>query len=203
MTNIERMQQGKVYNPDESELMQQQIIAQEKNDAYNALKRSDFEGRTHQLKEMFAEMGTNCMIEIPFYANWGGQHVHFGSGIYANFNLTLVDDGEIFVGDNTMFGPNVTIATAGHPIYPPLRANEHYQFNKSVHIGKNIWLGANVTVLPGVTIGDNTVVGAGSTITKDLPADVVAVGTPCKVLRPIGQHDHDYFYKNEKLDIWN
>lgn len=203
MTNIERMQQEKVYNPDEPKLMQQQIAAQEKNDAYNALKRSDFKGRTHLLEEMFAEMGTDCMIEIPFYANWGGQHVHFGNGIYANFNLTLVDDGDIFVEDNTMFGPNVTIATAGHPIYPPLRANKHYQFNKSVHIGKNVWLGANVTVLPGVTIGDNTVVGAGSVVTKDLPANVVAVGTPCKVLGSIGSHDHDYFYKNEKLDIWS
>ena len=202
MNNIERMQQGKVYNPDEPELMQQQIAAQEKNDAYNALKRSDFKGRTRLLKEMFAQMGDSSMIEIPFYANWGGQHVHFGSGVYANFNLTLVDDGEIFVGDSTMFGPNVTIATAGHPIYPPLRTETHYQFNKSVHIGKNVWLGANVTVLPGVTIGDNTVVGAGSVVTKNLPADVVAVGTPCKVLRPINQHDHDYFYKNEKLDIW-
>lgn len=200
--NIERMQQGKVYNPDDPDLLKGQAEAQEKNDVYNTIKRSDFSTRGKLIKEMFAEAGDNCTIETPFHANWGGKHVHLGSNIYANFNLTLVDDGDIFIGDNTMFGPNVTLATGGHPIYPPLRATKHYQFNKTIRIGQNVWIGANVVVLPGVTIGDNTVVGAGSVVTKDLPANVIAVGTPCRVMRKIGQHDHDYFYKDEKLDIW-
>jgi len=200
--NIKRMQQGKVYNPDDDVLFKEQIAAQELNDQYNATKRSDFSTRGKLIKQMFAETGDNCAIEIPFYANWGGKHVHLGNNVYANFNLTLVDDGNIFIGDDTMFGPNVTLETAGHPIYPPLRANKHYQFNKAIHIGKNVWIGANVTVLPGISIGDNTVVGAGSVVTKDLPANVIAVGTPCKVMRQINEHDHDYFYHDEKLDIW-
>ena len=95
-----------------------------------------------------------------------GKFVHFGKNVYANFNLTLVDDTHIYVGDCTMFGPNVTVATAGHPILPQLRA-QGYQYNASVHIGKNCWIGAGAILLPGVTLGDNVVVGAGSVVTKD------------------------------------
>jgi galactoside O-acetyltransferase len=131
---------------------------------------------------MFAELGDGCYLEPPFHANFGGAHVHFGKNIYANFNLTLVDDTHIYVGDNTMFGPNVTIATAGHPISPPLR-EQGLQYNLPVHIGSNCWLGAGAIVLPGVTIGNNVVIGAGSVVTKDLPDNVVAVGNPCRVLR--------------------
>src|SRR5699024_9063689 len=104
------------------------------------------------LHELFAELGPNCYIESPFHANFGGHHVHFGSDIYANFNLTLVDDTHIYVGDHTMIGPNVTLATAGHPINAELRYR-NYQYNMPVHIGRNCWLGAGVIVLPGITIG--------------------------------------------------
>ena len=98
-----------------------------------------------------------------------------------------------------MIGPNVTIATAGHPILPELR-EKGYQDNMEVHIGKNCWLGAGVVVLPGVTIGDNVVVGAGSVVTKDLPSNVVAVGNPCKVLREVNERDREYYYKDRKID---
>ena len=152
------------------------------------------------LKDMFAEIGENCYIEPPFHANFGGKHVHFGNNIYANFNLTLVDDTHIYVGDCTMFGPNVTVATAGHPILPELRELA-YQYNTPVHIGRNCWLGAGVIVLPGVTIGDNTVVGAGSVVTKDLPSNVVAVGNPCKVLREINDRDKEYYFKDRKIEL--
>lgn len=108
---------------------------------------------------MFAEIGENCYIEPPLHANWGGKHVHFGKNVYANFNLTLVDDTHIYVGDGTMLAPNVVLATAAHPILPELRKKQ-YQFNLPVHIGKNCWLGAGVIVLPGVHIGVNTVIGA-------------------------------------------
>ena len=152
------------------------------------------------LKDMFAEIGENCYIEPPFHANFGGKHVHFGNNIYANFNLTLVDDTHIYVGDCTMFGPNVTVATAGHPILPELR-EKGYQYNMPVHIGKNCWLGAGVIVLPGVTIGDNTVVGAGSVVTKDLPSNAVAVGNPCRVLREINDRDKEFNFKDRKIEI--
>ena len=112
------------------------------------------------LKEMFAEIGEGCYIEPPLHSNFGGAHVHFGKYVYANFNLTMVDDTHIYVGDYTMLGLNVTIASAGHPILPELR-EKGYQYNMPVHIGKNCWIGAGAVILPGVTIGDNTVIGAG------------------------------------------
>lgn len=148
---------------------------------------------------MFAEIGDDCYIEPPFHSNFGGEHVHFGNHIYANFGLTLVDDTHIYVGDNTMFGPHVTVATAGHPIDPTLRAKE-YQYNMPIHIGKNCWIGASSLILPGVTIGDNTVIGAGSVVTKDIPSSVVAVGNPCRVMRDVGEHDREYYFKNRKID---
>ena len=118
--------------------------------------------------------------------------------MYANFNLTLVDDTHIYVGDCTMIGPNVTLATAGHPILPALR-EEVYQFNLPVRIGRNCWLGAGVIVLPGITIGDNTVVGAGSVVTRDLPSGVVAAGNPCRVLREIGERDRLYYWRDKRI----
>ena len=142
--------------------------------------------------------GRGCVVEAAFTANWGGKHIHFGKFVYANFNLTAVDDTHIFVGDYTMIGPNVTLATAGHPVCPQLR-RWAYQYNFPIHIGKNCWLGADVIVLPGITIGDNTVVGAGSVVTKDLPSDVAAVGNPCRVMRPISERDQTYYYKNRKI----
>jgi galactoside O-acetyltransferase len=99
-----------------------------------------------------------------------------------------------------MLGPNVVIASAAHPILPELR-EKGYQFNIPVHIGRNCWLGAGVIVLPGVKIGDNSVIGAGSVVTKDIPANVIAVGNPCKVLREISEHDEIYYYKKKKINI--
>ena len=150
-------------------------------------------------KMFFAEIGEDCYIEPPFHANWGGHNVHFGKCVYANFNLTMVDDTHIYVGDYTMFGPNVTVATAGHPILPELR-EKAYQFNMPVRIGRNCWIGAGAIILPGVTIGDNTVIGAGSVVTKDIPSGVVAVGNPCRVLREISEHDRVYYYKDRKIN---
>ena len=98
-----------------------------------------------------------------------------------------------------MFGPNVIVATAGHPILPELR-ERLYQYNMPVHIGRNCWIGAGAIILPGITVGDNVVVGAGSVVTKDLPSNVVAVGNPCKVLREVGQRDREYYFKNRKID---
>lgn len=150
------------------------------------------------LKKMFAELGDDCYIEPPFHANFGGKNVHLGNSVYANFNLTLVDDTDIYIGDYTMIAPNVTIATAAHPILPRLR-EKAYQFNVPVHIGRNCWIGAGSVILPGVTIGDNTVIGAGSVVTKDIPANVVAYGNPCRVARAIGERDEIYYYKDRKL----
>ena len=168
MTQYERMINGMIYDPADEEIIAEQVPFQDKLWEFNQLKPSDNEKKQQYMHEIFAECGKNCYIELPFYANWGGHHVHFGSNIYANSNLTLVDDGHIFVGNNVMFGPNVTIATANHPIDPELRSRG-LQYNKDVHIGDNVWIGAGVIIVPGVHISKNTVIGAGSIVTKDIP----------------------------------
>jgi galactoside O-acetyltransferase len=196
----EKMHNGDLYLLSDEQLMKEQTLCLERLYDFNQTRPSENEKRTALLKEMFAEIGENCYIEPPFHANWGGKHVHFGRNIYANFNLTLVDDTHIYVGDYTMFGPNVTVATAGHPILPELR-EQVSQFNAPIHIGRNCWLGAGVIVTPGITIGDNTVIGAGSVVTKDIPANVVAVGAPCRVLREINENDKKYYFKDRKIVI--
>ena len=194
----EKMHTGELYLPGDEEIMAQQLLCLEKLYDFNATRPREGEKRTKLLKEMFAELGDGCYIEPPLHANWGGHHVHFGKNVYANFNLTLVDDTHIYVGDYTMIGPNVTIATGGHPILPELR-RQGYQFNAPVRIGRNCWLGAGVVIVPGVTIGDNVVVGAGSVVTKDLPDGVVAVGNPCRVLRQVNEHDREYYFKDRTI----
>ena len=190
---------GELYLPNDPEILSEQQQYLERLYDFNLTRPSEAEKRQKMLKEMFAEIGEGCYIEPPFHANFGGKNVHFGKGVYANFNLTLVDDTHIYVGDFTMFGPNVTVATAGHPILPELR-EQVYQYNFPVHIGRNCWIGAGAVIVPGVSIGDNTVIGAGSVVTKDIPSDVVAVGNPCRVLRPISEHDKEFYFKDRKIN---
>lgn len=197
----EKLHSGALYLPDDEDIMRIQEQCLEKLYDFNQTRPSEGEKRQKMLREMFAEIGGECYIEPPFHANWGGRHVHFGNRVYANFNLTLVDDTHIFVGDCTMFGPNVTVATAGHPIIPCLR-KYGTQYNAPVHIGKNCWIGAGALIMPGITIGDNSVIGAGSVVTKDIPANVVAVGNPCRVLREISEEDKETYFKGRKID-WN
>ena len=194
----EKMHSGELYFTGDEQLMQEQAACLDRLYDFNNTRPTEAAKRKEMLQEMFAEIGTGCYIEPPLHANWGGKHVHFGSHIYVNFSLTLVDDTHIFVGDYTMIGPNVTIATAGHPISPRLRERV-YQYNVPVHIGRNCWIGAGAVILPGVTIGDHSVIGAGSVVTKDIPAGVVAVGNPCRVLREIGPHDEEYYFKDRRI----
>lgn len=199
MENKDRMFTGDLYLPNDAAITEEQNACLELLYTFNQTRPSEQEKRNQLLKQMFAEIGENCYIEPPFHANFGGKHVHFGKNVYANFNLTMVDDGHIYVGDYTMFAPGVIVATAGHPILPELRETV-YQYNMPVHIGKNCWIGAGAIILPGVTIGDQVVVGAGSVVTKDLPSNVVAVGNPCRVVREINEHDRIYYFKNRKID---
>ncbi|MFC6182576.1 sugar O-acetyltransferase [Lactiplantibacillus daowaiensis] len=199
MSNLKKMHTGDLYLPDDPEIEVDQKRYLDRLYDYNHTRPSEPEKQQALLKELFAEIGPNCYLEPPFHANFGGHHVHFGANIYANFNLTMVDDTHIYVGDHTMIAPNVTLATAGHPILPELRA-QNYQYNMPIHIGRNCWLGAGVIVLPGVTIGDNVVVGAGSVVTKDLPDNVVAVGNPCHVMRPVSDHDREFYFKDRRID---
>lgn len=189
---------GEIYFPEDESIMKEQLLCLEKLYDFNMTRPLEQEKRKELLSSMFAEIGEGCYIEPPFHANWGGRHVHFGKNVYANFNLTLVDDTHIYVGDGTMFAPNVTVATAGHPILPSLR-EKAYQFNMPVHIGKNCWIGSGALIMPGVSIGDNTVIGAGSVVTKDIPENVVAVGNPCRVVRKIGERDREFYFKERRI----
>ncbi|MBR3909555.1 MAG: sugar O-acetyltransferase [Clostridia bacterium] len=181
---FEKLHSGEIYNPADPKIMKVQLDCLNTLYKFNKTKPLEYRKRMRMLKKMFAEMGEGCYIEPPFRANFAGRHIHFGNAVYCNFGCTFVDDTHIYVGNNVMFGPNVVVATAAHPIAPKLR-EKGLQYNKSVRIGNNCWIGAGALIMPGVTIGDNTVIGAGSVVTKDIPANVVAVGNPCKILREI------------------
>lgn len=198
MDIIEKMHSAELYLPSDPEIAKEQQQCLNRLYYFNQTRPTELKKREAMLKEMFAEIGDGCYIEPPFHANWGGRHVHFGNHVYANFNLTLIDDTHIYIGSHTMIGPGVIIATAGHPVLPILREQE-YQYNAPIHIGSNCWLGAGVIVLPGVSIGDNTVIGAGSVVTKDIPSDVVASGAPCRVMRPIGERDKEFYFKDKRI----
>lgn len=198
MNMKEKMLNGELYLPEDEEIMTEQRKYLEKLYDFNMTRPSELEKREEMLRDMLAEVGENCYIEPPFHSNFGGKHVHFGNHVYANFNLTCVDDTDIFVGDGTMFGPNVTVATAGHPVLPELR-EKAYQFNIPVHIGNNCWIGSGAVILPGVTIGDNSVIGAGSVVTKDVPPNVIAVGNPCRVMREISERDREFYFKDRRI----
>ena len=198
MTNLEKMHATMLYDPADGDIMAEQTACLDRLYDFNHTRPTEPDKRQALMKEMFAEVGEGCYVEPPFHANWGGKHVHFGKFVYANFGLTMVDDTHIYVGDYTLFGPNVVVATAGHPIDPELRARG-LQYNAAVHIGKNCWIGAGALIMPGVTIGDNTVIGAGSVVTRDIPAGVVAVGNPCRVMREIGERDREVYFKGRKV----
>lgn len=198
MTKMDMLHTGELYLPGDDEIMAEQQKCLELLYDYNMTRPCETEKREELMRQMFAEMGERCYIEPPLHANWGGRHVHLGDRVYANFSLTLVDDTHIYIGDDTMIGPGVIIATAGHPIVPVLRERK-YQYNAPVHIGKNCWIGAGSVILPGVSIGDNTVIGGGSVVTRDIPANSVAYGNPCRVRSEISEHDREYYFRDKKI----
>lgn len=199
MEQRDNMHNGKLYDPNDDSVMEEQMVCLDRLYDFNQTRPSEMDKRNAIMKEMMGDVGKDCYIEPPFHANWGGKHVHFGDGVYANFGLTCVDDTHIYVGSHTLFGPNVVLATAGHAMLPELRKHG-IQYNMPIHIGENCWLGAGVIVVPGVTIGDNVVIGASSVVTKDIPSNSVAMGTPCRVVRQINDHDKEYYFKDKKID---
>lgn len=202
MTNQQKMHSETLYQCSDPALLAEQTARLDRLYDFNHSRPSESAKREALLHEMFAEFGEGSYIEPPFHANWAGKHVHFGRNVYANFNLTVVDDTHVYVGDYTQFGPNVVLAVAGHPIDPALR-EQGYQYNLPIHIGRNCWIGAGALILPGVTIGDNTVIGAGSVVTRNIPSGVVAVGNPCRVLRTVGEHDRAFFFRDRPIDYDN
>lgn len=203
MTLFEKMKNGELYDCSldviPEELNKKLYECKELIHDFNMSRPSEVEFREELIRKVFAEVGENCYIEPPFHANWG-CNMHVGKNFYSNFNLTVVDDADIYIGDSVMIAPNVVIATGTHPICPELR-EKAYQYNLPVHIGNRVWIGAGAIILSGVTIGDDSVIGAGSVVTKDIPSGVIAVGNPCRVLREINEHDYEYYHKNRKIEF--
>ena len=185
---------GEIYDPNTPAIVLHQERVKRWIARYNKLGTSPLATlrKVKLLNKIFGAIGKESWVEPPLHANFGGRHVFVGDNFYANSNLTLVDDGKITIGNHVMFGPNVTLVTATHPVSPDLR-HHNLQYNKPITIEDGVWLGAGVTVLPGVSIGRNSVVGAGSLVTKDIPQGVVAYGVPCEVKRPITIEDYAAF----------
>lgn len=166
------------------------VAGKERTHDYNLTRPSATTERTRLLGEIFGAVGANAFVEPPLHVAYG-THTHVGDEFYANFNLVLVDDAEVHIGDRVMIAPNVTITTAGHPVHPDVRRGGR-QFSLPVHIGDDVWIGSQVVVLPGVTIGAGSVVAAGAVVTRDVPPGVVAGGVPARVLRAIGPADERF-----------
>ena len=165
---------------------------------YNNTRPSDLTRKKEILGELLGEVGEKAWIEAPAYFSYG-CNTHIGHHFYSNFNMCIVDDCDVFIGDYVMFGPNVTVTVTGHPVWSEYR-RKGAQFSLPVHIGSDVWIGANTVILPGVTIGNDVVIGAGSVVTHDIPDHVVAFGTPCRVVREITEHDREYYRKNMALN---
>ena len=196
MNMHERIMAGKLFTDMCEGMPEERNEAKKRMIAFNATTPDNLEERFRIQKEMLHEDSGMAWIEPPFYFCYG-KHIKLGDMTYINFNCNFVDDGMITVGNNVMFGPAVTIATVGHPIRPDMR---EYMYTDPVTIGDNVWIGENVTICPGVTIGENSVIGAGSVVVKDIPANVIAVGNPCRVLREIGEKDQEYYYRDRRID---
>lgn len=197
MTTRERMRQGKLYTDLVEGLEEERFRCRELVYEYNSSRPPEESRRQEILKELMGSIGKNPYMEIPVRFAYG-NNTHIGDYFYANFNFVVVDDIEVFIGDYVMVAPNVTISVTGHPVHADLR-QDGSQFSFPVKIEDHVWIGANTIILPGVTIGRNSVIGAGSVVTKDIPADVVAVGNPCRVLRPITERDKEFYYKDFKM----
>lgn len=184
MTEKEKCAQGLLYNPNhDKELINERSVCKSLCQQYNELKYEDAENRNTLMKKIVTTATDSFLVEQPFWCDYG-YNIELGDNFYANHNLVILDCAPVKFGNNVFIGPNSGFYTAGHPVNVQQR-NEGLEYAKPITVGNNVWLGGNVVVLPGVTIGDNTIIGAGSVVTKNIPANVIAVGNPCKVLKPI------------------
>ncbi|WP_026889257.1 maltose acetyltransferase domain-containing protein [Clostridium beijerinckii] len=198
MTIRERIKNGMLYVDIGEGLDEEREKCKELLYDYNHTRPSEKIKRKELLKELLGDMGDEVWIEPPLHMAYG-KNVHIGNCFYANFNLVIVDDIDVYIGEHVMIAPNVTITPTGHPVDPDLR-KPGTQFSIPVKIGNNVWIGSNAVILPGVTIGDNSVIGAGSVVTHDIPENVVAVGNPCRVLREINEQDKEFYFKNKIVE---
>ncbi len=196
MTEEERIFAGQVYRPGHPDLVAIKLRSHNLCSEYNRTFEDEKEKRAQIVKQLFADFGEGSFVQGPIQIHYG-THTHIGKTFFGNFNLTIQDDAPVTIGDRCNFGPNVTIVTPQHPLLPDERralktkdgGEMRVCYAEPVKIGDDCWFGANVVVCPGVTIGDNCVIGAGSVVTKDIPANSIAVGNPCRVLRTLSEAD--------------
>lgn len=183
----DKMKSGEMYleNDFPEELIHENIECLEKIYNFNQCRPSNLKEGMKILNSLFKELGKDCYILPPFHASWG-ENIHIGNRVYINYNGVMIDDADIYIGDDVMIGPNVVLATASHPISPELR-KKTAEINKPIFIENGCWIGAGAIILQGVRIGENSIIGAGSIVTKDIPANVVAVGNPCKIIKKINE----------------
>ena len=198
MTIREKMKNGMLYVDVGEGLDEERKRCKELLYDYNNTRPNEEIERKELLKKLLGDMGEDIWIEPPVHMAYG-TNVHIGNHFYANFNLVIVDDIDVYIGEHVMIAPNVTITPTGHPVDPEIR-KPGTQFSIPVRIGNDVWIGSNVVILPGITIGKNSVIGAGSVVTHNIPENVVAVGNPCHVLRKINEHDKEYYYKNRCVE---
>lgn len=196
MNNIERRDLEMAYISDDA-VMEEQKMCRKILQKLNFADRSDFDEISRIVKKLLGK-SENAFINPPFYCDYG-SHIEVGKNFFANYNCTIIDVAKVIIGDNCQMAPNVSIYTAGHPLHPVSR-NSLYEYGISVTIGDNVWIGGNTVILPGVHIGSNTVIGAGSVVTKDIPDWVVAAGNPCRVIKKITDEDKKYYYKDREFD---
>ena len=187
MTDWEKMLAGIPYDDREQQLEERRLVAKQLFREYNKTTEEDMEKRNDIMKKLFRSVGENVFIEPDFICEFG-CNITFGNNVFINFGCIIFDCGEVTIGDNVMFGPRVGIYTTNHALDAKERVN-NVCISKPITIGKRVWLGADVKIVQGVTIGDDSVIGAGSVVTKSIPSGVVAVGNPCRVIRKITDKD--------------
>ncbi|MBD8082540.1 sugar O-acetyltransferase [Chryseobacterium caseinilyticum] len=179
----EKMLSGEMYDATDELLVQERNLCKDLCFEYNQLRPSKIEERKALIKNLFGRTADNFHVEQPFYCDYG-YNIEIGENFYTNVNVVIIDCAKVTFGDNVFIAPNCGFYTAGHP-FDVLERNKALEYAYPITVGNNVWIGAGCSILPGVTIGDNTVIGAGSVVTKDIPANVLAVGNPCKVIREI------------------
>lgn len=180
-------------------LEEERLACKTKTYEYNNIPPRDRAKRKELMRTIVGKIGEEFNIESPFQCDYG-YNIEIGENFYSNHNLIILDVGRVKIGDNVQVAPNVSIYTAGHPVHPETR-NTGYEYGIDITIGDNVWIGGSVSILPGVTIGDNAVIGAGSVVTKDIPANVIAAGNPCRVIREITEEDRYYYFRDRKFDV--
>lgn len=199
MNHKERMLAGLPYKAWKDGLPEEQMENKKRIYEYNLCPPDQTEKIDRLIRAILGKAGKNISFLAPFHCDYG-KNIEVGNNFYANYNCIILDVGPVIIGDNVMFGPNVSLLTAGHPVHPVSR-NSGYEYGLGITIGNNVWIGGHTVVNPGLSIGDNAVIGSGSVVTKNIPENVVAAGNPCKILREITEADKKYYYKDRIFDV--